>query len=90
MSNFCQVTQEFMFENCGHRDCSVYAWESSDNGNKFPFTKTVPFLPSHYTDRSVTNVVSNPPSPMPKAYNVEYPAVGETFELFGMKFKRVK
>ena len=82
--HFCQVDQEFHNYNCGHRDCYVYAWHPSDVGNRFPFGKTAP-----YSDRSETNVISNPPSPTQK-YNVEYPAVGETFELFGMKFKRVK
>lgn len=83
--HFCQISQEFQSDNCGHRDCTVYQWRP----NPF-YSETAPSLPTHYTDRSVTNVVSNPPSPMPKTYNVEYPAVGETFELFGMKFKRVK
>lgn len=87
--HFCQISQEWQSDNCGHRDCSIYTWEPSDLGNKFPFTKTAPSLPTHYSDRSTTNVVSNPPSST-KRYNVEYPAVGETFELFGMKFKRVK
>ena len=82
--HFCQVSQEWQSNNCGHRDCSIYAWNNT-------IIREQP-LPTHfpYGETSTTPIISNPPSPMPKTYNVEYPAVGETFELFGMKFKRVK
>jgi hypothetical protein len=89
--HFCQVNQEWQSDNCGHRDCSVYAW---GNANSYPFGSTVSEspLPTHFPfgETSRTPINSNPPSPTTRTYNVEYPAVGETFELFGMKFKRVK
>jgi len=61
-------------DTCEHTGCTEISKYINAPSGSFGFLPPVP------------EELSNPPSP----YQVHYPAIGDSIELFGMKFKRTK